>query len=85
MLLFIVTRVCSKRKGVSNEASGMRRKSVSKPNRPPDLATELTVNFIQLISYCTLASQHSCSHKRHHFHVQFIRRSRRKNISCFRR
>ena len=62
MLLFIVTRVCSKRKGVSNEASGMRRKSVSEPNRPPDLATELTVNFIQLISYCTL-------YKRQNFHV----------------
>ena len=53
------TRVCNKRKGVSNEASGIRRKSVSKPNLPPDLATELTVNFIRFL-VCT-RNDNSCT------------------------
>ena len=47
------TRVCSKSKGVSNTASGIRANSDNEPSLALDSATKFTANFI-LHTRCTV-------------------------------
>ena len=47
------TRVCSKSKGVSNTASGIRANSDNEPSLALDSATKFTANFI-LQTGCTV-------------------------------